>query len=197
MQPANVLVDPQVSLISRCSHFRFQTRLSPRAAPTYSNTPRLPPLHGQSHLASPTTTRGREGEGDGAEEAPEAGARRARLRLGPACPAAEEEGAEAGAGEAAGGDVRGASSCDVLPPGAAAQADARRPPTPSLQLVSCVCAHMLRSVGSSSYDACACRGGSDRTGLNFSNSVSATMNSSFEVSDSVLATRNLCFAFAF
>jgi hypothetical protein len=101
----------------------------------------------------------REGEGHGAEEAPEAGARRPRLRLVPACPAAEEEGAEAGAGEEAAaaeaGDVRGAgsrepghgaSSCNVLPPGAAAQADARRPPSPSLQLVCCVRARMLRSV---------------------------------------------------
>jgi len=144
-------------------------------APTYTwhrqsslarNTLRLPPLHGQNYLASPTTARGREGEGDGAEEAPEARARRPRLRLVPASPAAEEEGAEAGTGEeAAGGCGRGeaaaakeegevhavgsrepGSSCEQLPDGVAspaAQADARLPPSPSLQLVCCVRALVL------------------------------------------------------
>ena len=123
---------------------------------------RLPPLHGQSHLPPPATARGRGGE-DGAEEAPEAAARRPGLRLVPAAPAAEEAGAEAGSGdeaqgcrgaaeatatdeegEAPGGGHRmprrGAPSRDVRPAAAAvAHVDARPlPPSPPLQLVSCV-----------------------------------------------------------
>jgi hypothetical protein len=121
------------------------------------STQRLHPLHGQSHLPPPataTTPRGR-GGGDGAAEAPEAAARRPGLRLVPATRAAEEAGAEAGSGdeaaatdeegEAPGGGHRvprrGAPSRDVRPAAAAAAAhvDARPlPPSPPLQLVSCV-----------------------------------------------------------
>jgi hypothetical protein len=149
--------------LAAISNFKFQTSPLPGRRLHITHAARCAWLPRQSHLASTTTARGREGEGDGAEEAPEAGARRPRLRLVPASRAAEEEGAEAGTGEEAagcrgGGEAAaateagevceagsrepglGASSCEVRPPGVAApaaQADAHRPSSPSLQLVSC------------------------------------------------------------
>lgn len=188
-----VLVDPHASLITHIltrpqtlqpfSNFKpaavmgFPGRrlhITRHSSPTRS-TLHLPPLHGQGYLASPTaaaTARGREGGGDGAEEAPKEAARRPRLRLVPASPAAEEAGAEAGPSEeAAGGGGaaaaaeedqahamgarelgRGALSCELLHGGvansaAAGQADARLTPSPSLQLVNRVRALVLALCG--------------------------------------------------
>ena len=179
----SVLVDPQVSVItlpfpSPAARLpaisKFEIPVVPRRlymqAARHSSPARralrlpLPPLHGQSHLAPPataTSSRGRGGD-DGAEEAPEAAARRPGLRLVPASPAAEEAGAEGGSSAEAGrgrgsseaaaaeegGQARrgghrmprrGAPSGDVRPAATAAHVDARPlPPAPSIQLVRCV-----------------------------------------------------------